>query len=117
MGLGGSSISQAFTPLPLLFSEGLKLKLIRGFRGVKILLERHLRISNIVSPKLSDHSEFWASENRRGRGGRFPWASESFSSAKAIHRCPFPSSLGKLKLKHAASSRGVQILFERHFRM
>ena len=58
MGLGGSFISQAFRPLSLPFSEGLKLKLIGVFRGVKILLERHLQSSNIVSPKLSYQFEF-----------------------------------------------------------
>ena len=66
MGRGASSISQAFRPLSLPFSEGPKLKLIGVFRGVKILLERHLRISNIVSPKLCYLFEFKASENRRG---------------------------------------------------
>ena len=58
MGLGGCFISQAFRPLPLLFSEGPKLKSTGGFRGVKILFERHLRTSKIVSPKLSYQFEF-----------------------------------------------------------
>ena len=69
MGLGGSSISLENRPLPLLFLRGVKLKLMSHFRGVQILLERHPRNSNIVSPKLSHHFEFWPSEIRRGRGG------------------------------------------------